>query len=1109
MSLTSFTLHRRSVVLAMLAVAVAMGVFRFVTMPRRADPSFTIRTAQVITQWPGRDAERVERLVTAPLEKAISTIEDLRIEKFRSTTTRGQSVIYAELSATMSADKISETWEKVRAKVEQARQELPKDIVGPIVNDDFGDPSVMLLAIHEKGRGKMQRYTMRDIEIYADYIYDAISLLPGVFRAEISGVRQEAIYLETTQENWAGVGLTLDELGKLLTARNITASGGSIETDRIRIAVETTGEFDAVSQIESIIVRYDASGAPIYLKDLGITVRRDYQDPPTIMARFGDTEGDIPCVIVSFVMKKTGVKVTDLAEQARQLLHRMQYVDKAIPPDIAIDTVFDESVFVENKISDFMVNVLQAIAIVVAVAILMAGFRSAAVMAAAIPFVMIMSIGIFSFLGVDLEQMSIASLIIALGMLVDNAVVVCDNVRRFLNEGHSRMKAVIEGVRQIQMPTLMGTLTTVFAFLPMAFLISGEKGEYVYSIPTVVSVTLLSSWVLALTITSLMAYWMIRPDPPAGAKKPSLVGKLIRLLRRRKGAPPAEAAKPQTESGTPQAESGLIHAYGKISGVCLGAKPLVLGITAVLLVGACMLPIGSQFFPDDLRDILYIDVWLPEGSSLEMTNRATGQVEDIMRELSPYEDESFSGERLASYYSSVGGSGPRFALGVDPQPAQSNYAQIIVRTTDPTVTDRYVREIRRAAARKIPGARVVPSKLALGPSSDPIGIRVYGTSATDPGFADMAKLRQQADKVKALVLNTPGTWNVHDVWGDPGYRVDVKIDQDRANLAAVSNAGIAESVNAYYSGHHLTVYREGDHKVPVFFRLPPADRGQIHDERTMFVEGTAGKVPLDSVAEMQPKRTIQKIERRQKNRMIETRAEVDDGLLASAVLAGMMPKLNEIEATFPPGYSIEIGGEQEDTVEAQGELVFAFGVGVMLIILVLIYQYNSFIKPFIILATVPMGAIGAFLGLYVTGNALGFMPMLGLVSLAGIVVNTGILYMEFAEEKIRNKLIAGEDLAQQGQKSCNGLTRAAFRGCLVDAGKLRLMPILLTVSTTVGGLIPLALFGGPLWEGMSWMLIFGLIVATALTLLVLPALYASLVEYVGLTLVKLPQQDEE
>ena len=242
--------------------------------------------------------------------------------------------------------------------------------------------------------------------------------------------------------------------------------------------------------------------------------------------------------------------------------------------------------------------------------------------------------------------------------------------------------------------------------------------------------------------------------------------------------------------------------------------------------------------------------------------------------------------------------------------------------------------------------------------------------------------------------------------------------------------------------------------------------------------------------------------------MIEVRAQVEDGLLANDVLNEMLPKLDDIEATFPPGYSIEIGGEREDTEEAQGELVFAFGIGVMLIILVLIFQYNSFIKPFIILATVPMGAIGAFLGLYVTGNALGFMPMLGLVSLAGIVVNTGILYMEFAEEKIRNKLLAGEDLADPGKRSYNGLTKAAFRGCLIEAGKLRLMPILLTVSTTVGGLIPLALFGGPLWEGMSWMLIFGLIVATALTLLVLPALYAALVEYGRLTLVKVADDED-
>ncbi|MHC5110457.1 MAG: efflux RND transporter permease subunit [Planctomycetota bacterium] len=1098
MSLPSFSLKNPSIVIAFVAVAVTAGLIQFFTMPRRADPSFTIRTCTVTTQWPGVEAERVEQLVTFPLEEEINRLEE--IDVVRSTTTTGLSVIYVDLEDALPVGVIPQIWDRVRSKVDIVRPNLPSGVMDPVINDDFGDTTVMLVAVYEKAAvatdtgAQTLSYTPRQLEIVADRLKERIGLLPGVAKAETHGVRNEVIYLETDRSNWANIDMTSSELAELVQARNIFAPGGSIETDRARYGVKPTGEFDAVSQIGALIVARAKSGAPIYLRDVGIQVRRDYEDPPSMMARYGEAKGSAPTVIVSFTMKD-GAKVTDLGAEVRQLISDMRLKDKLIPPDLAANIVFDESVFVEKKISDFTSNVIQAVIIVVSVALVLAGFRSALVMAAAIPFVMIISIGLSASIGIELEQMSIASLIIALGMLVDNAVVVCDNIRRFQSDGFNREDSVVKGVEQIMYPILMGTLTTVFAFMPMAIFLLGAKKEYVFSIPAVVSITLSTSWVLALTLTSLMAYWIVRPRADGTTEKTPaewVAGVIGRLIRRgRDVAAPSVAAPSVAEH------------YASLVKIGLKVKPLVLGIAAALLGGVFFLPVGMSFFPDDLRNYMYIDVWLPEGSSLAATDKATRQVERIMRELSPVESAKFSGERLDSYYASIGGSGPRFALGVNPQPPASNFAQLIVKTTDARLTDQFVKDIRARAAATVPGARVIPRKLALGPPVDtPIGIRIFGSGFSDPGFAEIDELLYQSERLKDVFRHEAGVWDVHDSWGDPGYQLDVDIDEDQAKLAGVTNATVATTFNAYFSGHFLTTYREGDHRVPVFLRLPPDQRGEILDARTIFVEGAFDKVPVDTVARVTPRRTTTKIERRDRNRMIELRARVEPGVLASGKLTEVMPQITELEATLPPGFSYEMSGTLEETEESVGQFVTAFGIGMVLIVLTLIVQYNSFVKPMLVLMTVPMGAIGALFGLWISGNPMGFMPMLGFVSLAGVVVNSGILYVEFADALIVERLKAKDGLAPQGQKGCNGLTREAFHTCLMEAGRLRLLPIFLTASTTVGGMIPLALFGGPLWQGMAYLLIFGLIIATILTLFVLPVIYAAFVEYLGMRTVR-------
>jgi len=443
----------------------------------------------------------------------------------------------------------------------------------------------------------------------------------------------------------------------------------------------------------------------------------------------------------------------------------------------------------------------------------------------------------------------------------------------------------------------------------------------------------------------------------------------------------------------------------------------------------------------------------------------------------------------------VGGGGSRWYLSWDPEPRKPNFAEILVRTADGRVTSDLARRVREIAEggdpelglKPVVGARVVPRELFLGPSSDPVELRVIG-----PGFANRKTLRAYADRVKAMISSDDGTWDVNDSWGVSGYQLRVDVDEDKANLAGVTNAAIAQTLNAYFSGHHLTTFREGDHAVPVYLRLESKERESLEELRTAFVEGAHGKVPLDSIATIQPRWEPSTIVRRDLNRVIEVRAQVEPGVRGNDVVKRIMasPEMEELQSEMVAGYGIEVGGALEDSMEGAEQLSVSLGISVATIILLLIIQYNGWAKPIIILTTLPLALIGALPGLWITGNALGFMPQLGILALFGIVLNTGIIFIEFADALIRD---AAEK--SDGTGPIVGLTRQQFRACLVEAGKQRLLPIFLTTATTIGGLLPLAIAGGPLWEGMSWCMIFGLLVATLLTLLVVPALYAILVEH--------------
>ncbi len=1101
MNLAALAIRYRPIVLTLVFLLMAWGIVSFFTMPRREDPEYTVRTCAITTSWPGAPATKVEELITKPIEEACDRIDD--VDLVHSTTKNGLSTVFVDAEETVSPDSINNVWDKVRANV--SRVQMPEQGITAIVNDEYGDTHVLLVAVYQTALpgdpsiDPNDEYSLRELDVISERIKDELRLLDGVAKSEQFGVVEEAIYAETDAGTWSQLKLTSDHLQQLVQSRNIVAPGGTIDTDSGRFFVKPGGELNAVEEMNRIVTGLAGDSnetRQVYLSDQGVNVIRDYVDPRQVICRYGDAESTQACVIVALSIK-SGANTVTVCEAAKARLDEMRYTEQSIPPDIGIEYISDQSQNVTAKIDQVLSNVIGAIVIVVIVVYLVVGFRSAMVMAANIPVVVLAAIALITVFDVQLEQISLASIIIALGLLVDNAVQVCDQSRTNQIEGMSPVEASVKGSTQLSTAMLMGTATTVAAFAPMLIGLIGSTKEYVYSLPVTLSITLGISWVLAMTLCTILASAFIRP--PADPTKPSaplpwLLAKLLSLTSRRKG----------NDESADQQSDPVDRLFRRCVRLCIDHKFITIGVAVALFVVTLGLPVASEFFPKDMRDQFPIEVFLPENSTIEQTDAVARQVETILQKLSPLagadgqpvlDEANEPIQQVRSFRTMVGRGGSRWYLSWGPEPVNAAYAEILVRTNEATFTPYLVRRIREIAERgdeslglkPIVGARIVPQELQMGPSEAPVEIRVTGA-----GFADRPTMRRFADRVAGMIRETPGTWDVSDSWGVTGYQLSIDVDEDNASLAGVTNLDIANTLNAYYSGHQLTTLREGDHLVPIYLRLAGEERVSLDGLRTAFVEASSGeKVPLDAVATITPRWEPATIERRDLNRVISVSSQVETGTLGNDVVKGIMksPAMQQLTSEMPAGFRVEVGGNLEKSNDNAAYLVVCLAISILTIILLLVIQYNGWAKPIIILTTLPLALIGALPGLYFTNNALGFMPQLGILSLFGIVLNTGIIFMEFADLLIRN---AAEK--SDGSGPICGLTRNEFRSCLVDACKQRLLPIFLTTATTIGGLLPLAMSGGPLWEGMAWSMIYGLIVATMLTLLVVPALYALFVE---------------
>ena len=1022
MDITRFAIEKDRVTLVSLVVILIAGVSAFFTLPQAEDPGFIIRTAMVQTFFPGASPERVEDLVSDPIEEAIQEMPELDVVRSQSST--GLSVVYVDIKE--SYTNMRPIWDSLRRKVERAQRNLPNGVIGPFVNDEFGDTFGLIVSVTagDNGNGGPQ-IPYPDLKDIADQARDRLLRLDDTAKVEIHGAQEERIFVEFVDSRLAELGLSVMQLQQSLEARNIIIPGGAVTTTRERIELEPSGNFDSVDDLRRTVISVPGRSDFLYLEDIA-EIRRGYIDPPTAKMR----AGNLPALGLAISMKEEG-NIVDLGHQVRGLVDQFN-VD--YPIGVEFEFVAYQTAAVEKKVAEFTGNVGQAIGIVLAVMLLMLGLRTGLVVSSLVPSAMLATLFLMQFLELSLNQMTLAALIIALGMLVDNAIVMAESIMVAMQEGKDRVQAAVDSANELKIPLLTSSLTTSAAFLPI-YLAESTVGEYTGVLFTVVTVTLLSSWLLSLTVVPLLCVKFLKVKLATQAD--AFDSTFYRIYR-----------------------GGLLAA--------LRFPPLtflaVVGVFFVAMQGMAYIP--NIFFPPSDKAMFTAEIESPIGTSIERTEEIVRQIDAFVEAELTANDERPDG--VTSWSSFIGEGAPRFTLTYGPEPPSPEYAFLLLNVTSVETFSSLLPRIEDFCRQNFPDVLAAVEPLKLGaPIENPVEVRLSG-----PNTQELFRL---VDLVKEKLESMPGTKAVADNWGQRAKKIFVEIDGPRSRRSAVTHQDIAISLQSVLSGYDATDYREGEDVIPVVLRSVAADRKDIGklESLNVYSQSTGRSVPLSQVAALDVQWQPSKIFRRDGLKSVTVYSGVEDTVTAAEINAQLIPWLEEQQRTpsWPLGFIWELGGDFEGSGDANASINEKLPIGGLIIVLLLVGQFNSLRKPLIILLTIPLGMIGVVIGLLVAKSYFGFMTLLGVISLAGIVINNAIVLLD------RIQLEMDE----------NGL---APNRAMIEAAQRRLRPILLTTMTTIGGLIPLWLGGGPMWEPMAISIIFGLAFATMLTLGVVPVLYA-------------------
>jgi multidrug efflux pump subunit AcrB len=1013
-NLTRSAYRHRPVVLSALVVAMVFGLFSYFSLPAREDPKITVREAVITTLFPGLPAVQVEALITRTIEEAVRRVPE--VEEIRSESRQGRSVIHVEVQD--SYFELDQIWDEVRSKVEQASADLPQGSHAPVLNDDYGDVAVVTAAL------TAEDFDMGAMFDVAQSVRDALYTVPASRRIDILGAQQERIFVEIDSARIAALGVAPEVIFASIQQQNTIRPGGMVDTGGRSFVIRPTGNYRSVADVEATLVPV-GGGAVVPLADLA-QVSRGFIDPPQQKAYFNGR----PAIIFAIAMDD-GASVLDFAPRVRA---RLAELEQGLPVGYQLDIVTYQAEQVANAVYGVTKSLLQTLAIVIAVSVLFLGLRTGLIVGSIVPAVILVTLAVMGVFDIALERMSLATLIIALGLLVDNGIVISEDFKRRLEDGASRDDALEAVGRELALPLLSSSLTTILVFLPL-MLADHVAGEYTRNISLVILITLSASWLLAMTVTPLLCYRFIPHPADDSGGDSSLSTRLFDVLT-----------------------GGYRRLLVRLLRLRAVFLLLMLGLLAAALALFAQLP--SKFFPasDRAQILVYID--LPAGVTLRETDRqmraASGIVLDRAR--FPY---------LGDHAAYVGFGGPRFVLSLRPVDPAPNVGFMVINVDSAADIQRGIRDLRQAFRESLPGVDARVTDMFLGPSdSSVIEIQIKGP---DPDY-----LFATAGEVERALADIPGAIDIHSDWENRVSQIEVRVDQARARRAGVTSRDIALALQTFFSGRAVTEFREGDDIFPVVVRGRLAQRQDLDRVRSAVVYsgGSGEPVPLLQVADFELVNTFSTIARENLQRTVTVSAR---NLVTTAedMVPLINPALDTLREKLPYNHSIEFDGVITESVEGRRALTAKTPLMIGIIALLLVAQFNGFRRPLIVFAIVPLITVGAVAGLMLLRGNMGFMVMLGLFALAGIIINNAIVLLDRIDIE---RDAGGSDDAD----------------AIVEASTRRLRPIIMSTVTTILGLLPLILAQDPLFYAMAAAIAFGLGIGTVLTLGVVPVLYSLL-----------------
>jgi len=999
------SINNKTVTLVLTAVLLVGGLQAYQSMSRLEDPEFTIKDALVITPYPGASAAEVEAEVTDELEMAVQKLSQL--DEIESKSDRGLSTLTVTIKSKYDKYTLPQVWDELRRKVNDAQRYLPPGAGPSIVIDDYGDVFGIFIAIYGP------EYSYAEIKKVADLYRKELLLVQDVAKIDTFGERVEAIYVELNRDRMAQLGIPTSVIVNELQQKNIAVESGRIKVGTEFITVSPTGGINTVKEFESILISSGSSDRQIYLRDVA-TVRRGYVEPQDAIIRY-----DGNAAIGLGISTISGGNVVTMGEALEK---RAEELKSQIPLGMEVGFISLQSKAVTVAISNFVNSLLQAVAIVIVVLFFFMGVRSGLL----IGFVLVLTIaGSFMFLkpmGVALERISLGALIIALGMLVDNAIVVVDGMLIKLQRGVKAVQAASEVVQQTAIPLLGATFIAMLAFAPIGTS-NDATGEFCRTLFQVVCVSLLLSWVTAVTTTPLLGVMFLKASGGEGG-------------------------------GDPYGGS-FYQGYKTFLRGCIRFRWVTVGVVIVLFVTAVwgFGFVKQSFFPPSTRPQFMIDFWLPQGTHIDDTTRKAGSIEKYLLQQ----------EGVTHVSSLVGKGGLRFLLTYTPEKSNSAYAQFLVDVDDPEKIDLLIPTIEKDLQELYPSALSYAFKFEIGPGSNgKIRARFKG--------ADSDVLRQLSSQAMVIMHEDPNAKGIRTDWRQRVKVLRPILAEEQANLLGIQRKDVANAVLEGFEGKRVGVYREGDLLLPIILRAPEEERTNVGSINNLQIWSPAAQkmIPLRQVvSDFETTFEDEIIIRRDRKRTITVFADPISGP-ATVLFQRVKPKIEAI--VLPEGYELEWGGEYEDTNNAQGPLIASIPIFVVGMILVTIMLFNSLRQPLIIWLIVPLAVIGVSLGLVVTKQPFGFMPLLGILSLSGMLIKNAIVLVDEINLQFRE----GKELLQ----------------AILDSGTSRLRPVSMAASTTALGMIPLIF--DAFFVSMAVTIIFGLIFATILTMIVLPVLYAIL-----------------